>query len=403
MNLGPIEQLKTTHPELEVWWDSSPLIFKKWVKKMVDHSAPEEKEEVEAQLSRLLNLEEPAKSVFTGCTTNPPLSLTAVQSDPDFWNEWIDQLILDNPDKTLKELFWLTYKEVLRRGSEIFKPVFEASGGKYGFVSAQLDPRLFTEVEVMVRDAEELRAINPNIMIKVPGSTQGIEVLKILASKAIPTNTTTCFSVPQIMASARATAEGIKLAQKAGVDISKWRAVITHMIGRLTENKELDIQAERRGIHLSWEEKHWWGIQTFRHAYRLLSDYGMPSKLLACSMRDGPLSGGRYRFWDLEKIAGGAIVYTCPPYVLEPLYEKCKGIIFYPEIEKDDIPPDVLWKISKIPYCIQASDENGMEVDQFNTHPATIDTVANFSKASAGLESYVGERMKIVTGSKGAI
>jgi hypothetical protein len=37
-----------------------------------------------------------------------------------------------------------------------------------------------------------------------------------------------------------------------------------------------------------------------------------------------------------------------------------------------------------------------MEVDQFNLHPATIATADAFSKASIGLEDYVGERMKVV-------
>jgi hypothetical protein len=52
--------------------------------------------------------------------------------------------------------------------------------------------------------------------------------------------------------------------------------------------------------------------------------------------------------------------------------------------------------MSKIPYCIQASDPNGMEIDQFNTHPATIATAETFSKASSGLEEYVGQRMAVV-------
>src|SRR5690606_41208328 len=105
-----------------------------------------------------------------------------------------------------EELAWLTYKEVIQRGAAMMLPIWEASGGRYGWISVQLDPRLFTEVDVMVAQAEELSALHPNVMIKVPASTEGIEVLEILASKGISTNTTTCFTLPQIMASARATA-----------------------------------------------------------------------------------------------------------------------------------------------------------------------------------------------------
>jgi transaldolase len=244
----------------------------------------------------------------------------------------------------------------------------------------------------MVRDAEELSALSPNVMIKVPASLQGIEVVKILTSKGISTNTTVCFTLPQILASADAAMEGIKIAEKNRIDLSRWRAVITMMIGRLTEHEVLDLQAARKNISLSWQDKHWFGIAVFRRAYRILSEGGYASKMLACSMRAGPLVAGKMRFWDVQKIAGGDIVYTCPPYVLEPLFEIGDDLDFEPEIEKD-VPAEVIEKMMKIPYCIQAYDPNGLALEQFNDHPATVSTVEAFSKGFAGLEGYIGERM----------
>ena len=243
----------------------------------------------------------------------------------------------------------------------------------------------------MIHDAQELSALSPNVMIKVPASMQGVEVVKVLTSKGIGTNTTVCFTLPQIMAAANAAMEGVKLAQENGVDLSKWRAVITMMIGRLTERKALDVQADRRNIKLSWQDKHWFGIAVFRRAYRILSEGGYVSKMLACSLRDGPVVAGKRRFWDVEKIAGGEIVYTCPPYVLEPLFEIGDDLIFKPEIE-DEVPQEVMDKLLKIPYCIQAYDPNGLALEQFNDHPATVSTVEAFSKGSLGLENFVRER-----------
>ncbi|MGD0610698.1 MAG: transaldolase family protein [Anaerolineales bacterium] len=392
MNESVIERLTKTHPDMEIWWDSSPLVFDQWVRKMVDAAEPARKPILKEQLGRLYNASEPAKSVFRGCTTNPPLSWTAVQSESKFWGEWIDNLIRANPDLALKEVTWSTYKEVVKRGSEMFMPIFEASKGRFGWISGQLDPRLFTEIEQMVQGAEDLRTLNPNVMIKVPGSMQGIEVLKILASKGISTNTTTCFTLPQILASASATMEGIKIAEKNKVDMSKWRAVITMMIGRLTEMSDLDVQAERRNIPLTWQDKHWFGIAVFRRAYRMLTEGGYPSKMLACSMRAGPLVAGKMRFWDIQKLAGGDIVYTLPPYVLEPLFDIGDDLIIRPEIE-EPVPASVLDKMSKIPYCIQAYDPNGMDLEQFNDHPSTVSTVKAFSKSITDLEGFVGERM----------
>lgn len=391
---SPIERLVNTHPDVEIWWDSSPLIYRQWVSKMINAAEPARRGTLQDQLARLFVEDDPAKSVVRGCTTNPALSWQAIQSDPDFWNAWVDELIRTHPGKTQKELAWLTYKEVVRRGAEKLLPIFESTNGRYGWLSGQLDPRLFTETDQMLQDAEELRAIGPNVMIKVPASMQGIEVIKILTSKGISTNTTVCFTLPQILASARAAQEGVRLAEKNGVDIKRWRAVITHMIGRLTENKVLDVQAERRGIQMSRQAKHWFGIAVFRRAYRIINEYGYPSKMLACSMRQGPLVAGKPRFWDIEKLAGGAVVYTCPPYVLEPLFNIGEYLDFGPEIEKDDTPAEVLSTMAKIPYCIQAYDPNGLELEQFNTHPATLDTIATFSKGSSALDDYIGGRME---------
>ena len=392
MEESPLERLAKTHPDLEIWWDSSPLVYNQWVRKMLNSTAPPRRPVLEEQLSRLYNVDAPAKSIFRGCTTNPPLSWQAIQSDVNFWNDQVGEIIRSHPGLDVKELVWLTYKEVVKRGAEMYMPIFNATHGRFGWISGQLDPRLFTETEQMVRDAEELSALSPNVMIKVPASMQGIEVVKVLTSKGISTNTTVCFTLPQILASAEAAMEGIKIAEKNKIDLSKWRAVITMMIGRLTEHEVLDLQAMRKNIKLSWQDKHWFGIAVFRRAYRILTEGGYASKMLACSMRAGPLVAGRMRFWDVQKIAGGDIVYTCPPYVLEPLFEIGDGLIFEPEIEKE-VPEDVLEKLLKIPYCIQAYDPNGLALEQFNDHPATVSTVEAFSKGFAGLEGFIGERM----------
>jgi len=399
MNESVLERLTQVNPDMEIWWDSSPLVFKSWVKDMVAAAPQEKKALLDEQLNRIYVLDDPAQSLVRGCTTNPPLSLTAVKNDPALWNEWIDDLIVSNPGLELNEYFWLTYKEVIRRGAEMMMPIWEASGGRFGYISGQLDPRLLTDVDKMVETAQEIRAIAPNLMIKVPASTEGVEVVRILTSMAIPTNVTTCFTIPQIWAVANAAADGVEIAKEKGVAMDNWRAVITMMIGRLTENPALEQQAQRRGIQLTWADKHWLGIYIFRKAFHLLKDNALPSKMLACSMRYGPQVGGKNHFWDIEKIAG-EIVYTMPPYVLEPLFQKCGDLTFDEEILYEDVPYEVIDKMSKIPYVLQSWDENGMEIDQFNSHPATIATAEIFSKASLGLEQYVGERLAVVTGKK---
>jgi len=389
---SPVERLAKTHPDMEIWWDSSPLVYNQWVQKMINGAKLSHKTAFEEQLSRLYNAEAPAKSIFRGCTTNPSLSWQAVKADPEFWSGWLDELIHSNSDMSVKELVWITYKEVVKRGAKMYMPIFEATDGRFGWMSGQLDPRLFTEIDKMVNDAEELSNLSPNVMIKVPASMQGIEVIQILTSRGISTNTTVCFTLPQIMASANAAMIGMKLAEQNKINTGKWRAVITMMIGRLTEHKVLDLQAQRKNIDLSWQDKHWFGIAVFRRAYQMLKDGGYASKMLACSMRPGPIVAGKMRFWDVQKIAGGDIVYTCPPYVLEPLFGFGDDLIFESEIDKE-VPQDVMDKLMKIPYCIQAYDPNGLAHEQFNDHPSTVSTVDSFSTGFTELEAYIKERM----------
>jgi transaldolase len=141
---------------------------------------------LDEQLHRLYNTQDPAKSLIRGCTTNPPLSLSAIKSDPSTWTEWIDDLAQSNPDLDQKELAWLTYKEVVKRGAEMMMPIWQASKGRFGWISGQLDPRLLTETDVMIAQVEQLSALQPNVMIKVPGSTQGMDVLRALLPRASP-------------------------------------------------------------------------------------------------------------------------------------------------------------------------------------------------------------------------
>ena len=47
-----------------------------------------------------------------------------------------------------------------------------------------------------------------------------------------------------------------------------------------------------------------------------------------------------------------------------------------------------------MPYTLQAYEPNGLALDQFNTHPATIYTVGEFSKAVQGVEDFCSSRLK---------
>ena len=195
----------------------------------------------------------------------------------------------------------------------------------------------------------------------------------------------------QILAAARAAR------QNAG-DLSQWRSVITLMIGPLTKCEAFDVQARQAGIALSEADKRWLGLAVFKRGVPMLRDNVWPSKMLACSMREGPRVAGRMRFWVVEQLPGGKIVFTMPPYVLEPLSCLGQDLTFRPDAIDEGVPEEILDRLMRIPYGLQAYHPNGLSLEQFNDHPSPVDTIEAFSKGTRGLEQYVAQRRTIVRG-----
>jgi len=392
MKKSPLERLMETHPGLEIWWDSSPLIYSAWAEGMLKKAPSNRIEELREQLKRLYDPERPERALFRGVTTNPPLSLGVIKAHESLVAQMVDRLIEENPCVDKEVLFWLTYKEIVRRGAEMYLGVFKQSQYRYGYLSGQVDPRALTDKEKMISQALELASLSPNVMIKVPGSKEGYEVIKILTSKGISTNNTLTFVLPQLMACAKAVKEGLEIAKKNGVDLTRWRSVITHMTARYGDLGGIRKEAQSSGIDLSEAEVRWAEIAIFKKAYRLVKEGNYPSKMLICSMRISPVLDGKSHCWHLEKLAGGNIVITCPPSFIEGVFKFLDGIEFRPQID-EEVPQAVLDKLMKVPYFEKAYEEDGLTPDEFNTHPALVATAVEFSKATEGMVDFVAKRL----------
>ncbi len=232
MKKSPIERLMETHPQMEIWWDSSPLIYASWAEGFVKKAPPDRAKDLKEALLRLFDPEHPEKTLFRGVTTNPPLSLAVLKTHGSAWERVVDGLIEKNPCVDKESLFWLTYKEIVRQGAEMYRGLFEQSRYRYGYLSGQVDPRALYNKEKMISQALELAGLGPNVMVKVPGTKEGYEVIRFLTSKGISTNNTLTFVLPQLMACANAVKEGLEIARQNGVDLTRWRSVITHMTAR---------------------------------------------------------------------------------------------------------------------------------------------------------------------------
>jgi len=392
MRKSPLERLMETHPGLEIWWDSSPLIYTSWTEDMLKKAPPDRVKELQEQLKRFYDPEHPEEALFRGVTTNPPLSLNVIKTHETLMTKLVDGLIEQNPCVDKEALFWMTYKEIIQRGARMYLGVFQRSQYRYGYLSGQVDPRALTDKEKMISQALELASLSPNVMIKVPGSKEGYEVIKFLTSKGISTNNTLTFVLPQLMACAKAVKEGLAIARQNGVDLTRWRSVITHMAARYGDLGDVRKEAESLGIDLSEADIRWAELAIFKKTYHLLKEGNYPSKMLICSMRISPIMNGKRHCWHLEKLAGGDIVFTCPPSFIEGVFEFLDETEFRPQID-EGVPKTVLDKLLRIPYFEKAYHEDGLTPDEFNTHPVLVATAIEFSKATEGIVNFVAKRL----------
>jgi len=302
-------------------------------------------------------------------------------------------LIKKNKGIDKEGLFWRLYQAVVKRGSDMYLPLFEKTGYKEGFLSGQVDPRSAFDKDSMVQQALSLAKLNPNVMIKVPGTKEGYEVIEFLTSKGISTNNTLTFILPQLIDCAKTVKRGLETARKNNVDLSRWRSVITHMESRYGDLGGLREFGREKGIELSEADVRWAELAIFKKAYKYLKDNNMPSKMLSCSLRMGPVVDGATRIWHLEEKSGADIVVTCPPSYIEQVmnFSEQKNIVFKPDRILKDIPADVMEKLLQIPYFKRAYVEDGYTRDEYNTHPALVRTAEQFSKATTEMVEFAGK------------
>ena len=392
MKPSVLEKLWSIEKDAEIWWDSSPLVFETWRKSMIDQA--ENKAEMTAWIDRLFHPDNaPEENLFRGVTTNPPLSYAAVQDNPEYWQKWIGDYVADNGPQNTEVMFWQVYKEIVRRGAETFLPMFEKTGGKFGYISGQTDPRSKFDTEAMVRQGLELAAIAPNVMVKVPGTAEGYETIKILSSKGISTNNTLSMINPQFKACMDAVAAGVKEAKENGVDLSSFRSVITAMSARFGALGDLNKEAEELGIELSETDIRWAEIAIFKRACRMVNEHpDYEGKMLLCSMRLSPVINGKQRSWHIEKAAGENVVFTCPPPYIGDLLTKTPYLEFS-DAKAEEVPQDVLDKLLKIPYFARGYAEDGYTAAEFNDHPAILKTAHQFAGVTEKMVNFVSEAL----------
>ena len=182
----------------------------------------------------------------TGLTSNPTIFEHAIKNSPAY-DAAIRKKVQEG--KSGEALFFELALEDLTRAADLFRPIYDRTNGVDGWVSLEVSPLLAHDTASTLAAAKSLhaRAGRPNLLIKIPGTPEGLPAIEEAIFAGVPINVTLLFSREQYVAAAEAFLRGIERRLAAGlaagvgsvasVFISRWDAAVAGKVSDALQNR----------------------------------------------------------------------------------------------------------------------------------------------------------------------
>jgi transaldolase len=182
----------------------------------------------------------------TGLTSNPTIFDHAIKNSTAY-DAAISQKLKEG--KSGEELFFELALEDLTQAADLFRPIYDRTNGVDGWVSLEVSPLLAYDTASTLAAAKGLhaRAGRPNLLIKIPGTKEGLPAIEEAIFSGVPVNVTLLFSREHYVAAAGAFLRGIERRIEAGlkpevgsvasVFISRWDAAVAGKVPATLANK----------------------------------------------------------------------------------------------------------------------------------------------------------------------
>jgi transaldolase len=204
-----------------------------------------------------------------GVTTNPTIFATALAKG-EAYDAQVATLATSGKAVT-DAVFEITTDDVAA-ACDIFRPVYEETGGQDGRVSIEVEPGLAHDAAGTIAQAKALwaKVDRPNAMIKIPATVEGLEAITEVIGAGISVNVTLIFSLDRHRAVIDAYLAGLEKAQAAGIDLSTIRSVASFFVSRV--DSEIDKRLEALGTDEAKALKSKAGIANARLAYQVYEE-----------------------------------------------------------------------------------------------------------------------------------
>jgi transaldolase len=257
----------------------------------------------------------------TGLTSNPTIFENAIKKSHSY-----DVPIREGLAKgrwTEEILFELAVEDITR-AADLFRPIYDRTNTVDGWVSLEVSPLLAHDTAGTLRAAKDLfgRARRPNLLIKIPGTKEGLPAIEESIFAGIPVNVTLLFSREQYLAAAGAYLRGIERRLEAGLNpnvgsvasvfVSRWDGAVKEKLPAILRNR-LGIAIAMRVYKAARD------LLTSAPWQRAYSAGGRPQRLLWAST--GTKDPAESDILYIKALVAPYTVNTMPEATLKALYK----------------------------------------------------------------------------------
>jgi transaldolase len=177
-----------------------------------------------------------------GMTSNPTIFQKAIAESP-LYDE--DIRSAGEAGKDPAATFESLAVADVRAAADIFRPVYDASGGDDGFVSIEVGPHLARDTQGSIAEARRLWSScgRPNVMVKIPGTAEGIPAIRQCLSEGININITLLFSVPRYREVMEAYLSALEERVRRKEKVDRIRSVASFFVSRVDTNVDKKLDA----------------------------------------------------------------------------------------------------------------------------------------------------------------
>ncbi len=177
-----------------------------------------------------------------GMTSNPTIFEKAIGAGNDY-DEQLSKLI--GTELSAEALFWDLAVDDIQHACDAFAGVYTSSGGSDGFVSLEVSPLLAHDTQGTIAMAKQLwkRVDRPNLMVKIPGTKEGLPAIEECIYEGININVTLIFSIDMYEKAARAYVRGLQRRHAEKKPIDKIHSVNSVFVSRIDTAVDKMLQA----------------------------------------------------------------------------------------------------------------------------------------------------------------